>query len=665
VGQLDLQIGSQSLSITTSAEEGTVVSAVVVRNQAGSGTCQVSSGFPVPPGLVTESTITTGKIVVKISGTEVAANVTGLRGRHNDDTFRSVLIQFTSPSMAQYEEATATVTFNGAVRAYADPAYILPTYAMVQNANYIIPTDADYLCSTEVGLAKLLPEGDGSVSEEKYFTTFAEAMITATTVDGSAHYDIVSAWIQLWCRTADHTYLDYMYSVYREPGAGRFSDITWITSLARRAYATDSGPWINPDNITPVSEYGVAGEWFGLRVRGMAVSYLLTGYNAFWGRVAFHGQGGTSYWTSSYDATKVIPNAAYYPRTYLANGLRNYNWIYPLSCIDATGPAACAAHWGTKNLISLDLREWAIQALIDTTWNIAWIPFGSGSGTIPALGTTVSQGGASASCMGVYNYKGDWKVGSTYYSRLSVGAAMPASGYLQIDLSTLVGNFAAGALTLSGATLTATGAEEADINNGVTGLWANANRVSEGPCPIFQHMTTCNEMIAWYLYLEKDARIPPIVKGVLDAVLQHFIAIDATCPRYGQGSVQWGYPAWVSIYEMTNPAGLGYANQANYVTWYLGFFPQVIAFVLGIYGDYEVNGADLSVWYERAIHTGQANPTIMTYIWKVVGEYWSFSQHAPWMMAQDDLAATAPTTYRTPTYWATMPGATPDYKRAS
>jgi len=86
----------------------TVVDAVVVRNQSGSGTTQISSGFPVPQGLVTESTIERGRVVVEVGGNEVAANVTGLRGRHNDNTFRSVLIQFESPSsMDQYDELTA------------------------------------------------------------------------------------------------------------------------------------------------------------------------------------------------------------------------------------------------------------------------------------------------------------------------------------------------------------------------------------------------------------------------------------------------------------------------------------------------------------------------------------------------------------------------------
>ncbi len=76
------------------------------------------------------------------------------------------------------------------------------------------------------------------------------------------------------------------------------------------------------------------------------------------------------------------------------------------------------------------------------------IPYDTGSGNVPAIGTTVSQGGVSATLLGVW---ASWLVEPT-----AVGAAMPASGFIKVRAKT-GGDFAAGALTGIGAS--ATGAD--------------------------------------------------------------------------------------------------------------------------------------------------------------------------------------------------------------
>ena len=80
--------------------------------------------------------------------------------------------------------------------------------------------------------------------------------------------------------------------------------------------------------------------------------------------------------------------------------------------------------------------------------NVRVIPYNTGTGNVPAIGTTISQGGVSATLLGVWS---DWQAEPT-----AAAAAMPASGYIKVKNKT-GGDFAAGALTGIGAS--ATGAD--------------------------------------------------------------------------------------------------------------------------------------------------------------------------------------------------------------
>jgi hypothetical protein len=80
--------------------------------------------------------------------------------------------------------------------------------------------------------------------------------------------------------------------------------------------------------------------------------------------------------------------------------------------------------------------------------NVRVIPYNTGTGNVPAIGTTISQGGVSGVFLGVW---ATWLVEPT-----ASGAAMPATGYIKIKTKT-GGDFAAGALTGIGAS--ATGAD--------------------------------------------------------------------------------------------------------------------------------------------------------------------------------------------------------------
>jgi len=89
------------------------------------------------------------------------------------------------------------------------------------------------------------------------------------------------------------------------------------------------------------------------------------------------------------------------------------------------------------------------EVLIDASAT-RWLAFDTGSSTVPAIGTSVTQGGVSASyLLGVY--------ASLTSAPTAVGAAMPLTGFLKFREVT--GTFAAGALTGIGAN--ATGADVA------------------------------------------------------------------------------------------------------------------------------------------------------------------------------------------------------------
>jgi hypothetical protein len=77
------------------------------------------------------------------------------------------------------------------------------------------------------------------------------------------------------------------------------------------------------------------------------------------------------------------------------------------------------------------------------------IAFTGGSGTVPAYGTTISQGGVSGVFLGVW---ADWQS-----QTVAPAAAMPAAGYIKLGGIT-GGSFAAGALT--GITATCSGADK-------------------------------------------------------------------------------------------------------------------------------------------------------------------------------------------------------------
>jgi len=105
----------------------------------------------------------------------------------------------------------------------------------------------------------------------------------------------------------------------------------------------------------------------------------------------------------------------------------------------ANAPAALTGCLGGNSVISSTLGG---EFFVDAT-AVRWMPYTSGSGNVPAIGTTVTRGAVSAYLLGVW--------ATVNGAPSAVGAAMPATGYLKFREVT-GGPFTAGALTGIGAT---------------------------------------------------------------------------------------------------------------------------------------------------------------------------------------------------------------------
>jgi hypothetical protein len=702
----------------------TIIDSQVIRNEPGDGSCQISNGFPVPQGLVTEQLIKDGKIIVKVNSSEIAANVTALRGRHQDGTVRSILIQFPY-TMAQNDIIAAQVIVDGGVRASGDPAYILPTYEMVVNNNTILPTSTTYLVSTNLVLRNLLPVTQGSASEEKQYTALAEDRFDWF-VDGhqyhsNASYEHISGILALWCRFGDAKFqkeaVNQMMTYWLEystPGPN--------VSPECNADAVANPEGREPDKIN----CGLPSEPLSARVLSFAQMYLMTGYRDLWGIVAYYVQSEQVSINSQAEAlSETILYGEYDAPRF--NYWQSYGALLGALQIDAT-IAVTGQYFTGSQFDWADRFSWIIDGILDSEWNIEWIPFDTGSGTVPATGTSITQGGVSADLLGVY------PVGKNDPKRFD-GKSMSTSGYLMIENRT-GGSFASGAL--SGISANATGAEESDYRDGIVGARKNSpryantvyvnsgditgttltvnslltgspNRIEPGEningsgaesgtyivqqltgttggvgtyevsesqnitiptgsnlsvktyIPTFQLTFPANFLIDYYLYIKRDSRIPKVVKANCDTLLSQIRLMEPTDTYYGWGNATWGYATYGKPYPLLNPVPT--AEEYNADPYELPEYARMIAFVIKTNGDALVNGKLYSQWYEIAIDTANNTPVLLGWFWKLFGQFYGWGQDAPWMMQQESLIDYGPLAMRAPTQWTTIPNNSPDIER--
>lgn len=130
--------------------------------------------------------------------------------------------------------------------------------------------------------------------------------------------------------------------------------------------------------------------------------------------------------------------------------------------------------YGTNQNTSASMGNIALSATLGGTIEfnstlVRIIPYNTGTGNVPALGTTISQGSASGILLGVYS--------ALNVAPTTAGSAMPVSGFVQIRQWNSVA-YAAGALTGIGAS--ATGVDRAGWLEivGVDALAVTVNRLN-------------------------------------------------------------------------------------------------------------------------------------------------------------------------------------------
>lgn len=628
------------LILPSESEASTTIEAQVVRNQVGSGSTFISSGFPFPPGLVTEAMITDGTIKILVNGSEVAANVSALRGRHSDGTLRSALIQF-DRSMAEGEIINAQIIIDDGVRIYADPPYQRPTLEIIQNNNVIIPVNPEYISETMITFQKLLPIGSGSTIEEKQYTTLADDRFDALVISGNtgtAEYENSRAMLTLWARSGDIKYFNHALT----------HTISWLdynTPAPNLSPDCRADELVNPDGRTVSHNHcGLPAEWHFSRVLSYASMYLLTGYRDFWSIVAYNAQAQQTRITDQALADKDIIGLSQYdiPRFPYAT---RYGALIAASMIDATTPID--GQWfGARQFNWSDQLHWTLNAIKNNEWNFQWIPFTSTGGTVPAIGTAITQGSVSANLLGVYTLKYDPSI-------ISAGESMPISGYLQVN-NIQGGSFSSGALL--GISASATGPNETDYRQGMTGSRSNSPRTSIFPS--FQLIFITNFLIDYYLLVEQDERIPAMVKTNLDILLQQIEPMDSDDSYYGMSGGIWGNPIYGKSYAFENPI-----STSGMTPYELPEYPRFIAFVLKTSGEDIINGASYATWYNRVVDTANNSPIgVLIWQWKLFGQFYGFGADAPWIMTQSSLPTP---TFREPTFYPDIPRDTPDLQRTS
>ncbi|MDO9583001.1 MAG: hypothetical protein Q7J24_07805 [Desulfomicrobium sp.] len=689
---LILSLGFVSI-FNTSYASSQYIDANVYRNQEGNGNCFVSSGFPLPIGLVTESMIKKGLIKVIVDNREVPANVTALRGRHNDNSLRSMLIQF-EYIMKKNEVLQANIVVNNGVRSFPDPAYRRPTQLIVMNNNVILPSDPEYISTTQIVFQHLLPAGRGNAEEEKQFTALADDRFDHLSVHqhrGTAAYENPKAMAGLWARTGDIKYFNEMLHHIFEFWAGyNFPKPNSGCSDARIT---------NPDNVdwpnhTNSGCWQSGAEWQGPRMQSYATAYLLTGYRDFWGAIAAFAQrtlfqGGQIVDQQTSD-DRLITGWWDYPRF-------NYNRYAPLFSalmIDATIPVR--TFWSGAKVDYTDHIQWALNSLFKYEWDVVWIPFDNWDRQIPNEGSidsfVIKQGRVEAIVMGLYldtnaarridndlarqdnepekKYNGlqwlrpsdnvwfEWDAASSTWRNLGV---FPASGYLQVSKSSISGGmFTLGPLS-EGLNAHIHADAIVDYRNGLVGVRSNGFK-RESPIPVFQTVFPANFLIDYYLNIHADERIPKAIYEMTRIVLMNVRAFEKNDRAYNSGSDLWGRVTHGHNYNLEFPI-----RTDDIYHYILPEYARLIAFVIKTMGDLEVNGKLLSEWYSVCVNSANnshlSNVGGLIWEWKLFGQYYGLSQDAPWMMAQESLIGFGPTTIRKPTRYDAIPGDTPDIAR--
>jgi hypothetical protein len=219
----------------------------LVRLESGTGGDLVSSGIPLPEGLLRASAVSTVRVYV--GNKEQMIYAEPLASTHGDGTLRSVLVQF------RYAVPAGTrvpaVIEIGARRKL--PEMARPTTDRARPGAVALPMDADYLVSTDivgptVSARNATFQVAGAVRYDADFRTFGDRLWQAGAANWTEnYYDRAAIYLAMWARTGDPEFWDRG---------------TQIAVNYRRDYLE-------------ANSYGSSPHW--AQLQGVALHYLLTG----------------------------------------------------------------------------------------------------------------------------------------------------------------------------------------------------------------------------------------------------------------------------------------------------------------------------------------------------------------------------------------------------
>lgn len=191
------------VNVVHPAPTGTRIPLTIVRLDSSSGIALVSSGIPLPSGLLGAADV--NKVTLLINGKEQPLYIEALGRPYNDGSLRSILLQFSvDPAIQPNAEL-----WIGNLRLTPDQTKV-PTAAIPAAA--ALPSDAAYLAATSI-VGTTIPV-TASPSSPAFFTKYEEAFRTygdkRWPTEGGVwvhnYYDRALIWYAWWARTGNPEY---------------------------------------------------------------------------------------------------------------------------------------------------------------------------------------------------------------------------------------------------------------------------------------------------------------------------------------------------------------------------------------------------------------------------------------------------------------------------
>ena len=206
-----LACSDDALTVRSSADSSAVPSTTHIRLSihrfaSGTGTVLVSNAIPLPPGLLFPA----GAANVRLFADSVEQSIYTevLQGRHADGSLRSLLVEFYAPVTSERPLAGELVIG----QARATPALPKPSAGRSLPAAAALPTDANYLVSTDlvgptIAVSATAPLGAAFARYDQDFSSFADYQWN---LFGDAwehdYYDRALAYYAQWVRTGNAEY---------------------------------------------------------------------------------------------------------------------------------------------------------------------------------------------------------------------------------------------------------------------------------------------------------------------------------------------------------------------------------------------------------------------------------------------------------------------------